>query len=339
MKPTFRLKSLDQATLLRIRQLGVRHVCLLANCRLDADAPTAGWGMRNIDFDRATLMMVRERLARHDLQLSAVYLSKLDSAGLLLGEAGWQKELESVAAMVAAAGAAGVPRVEYSLLASAVVRCRGHEPTGYFKVGDGRGGAVRTHFDATLAVGGDDGSVISSEQMWERIERFVRHIVPVAEAHRVMLACHPDDPPTEMLWGQRHVLHRPAGLRRLLALHDSPWHGLLYCCGTMAEAGVDVAEGLRTFLRMGRVFDVDLRNVHGTVPCYQEDFINSGQLDVAGLVRLLAEHRYEGLISIDHVPTLAGDDDQWVGQAWSLGYLQALVDQAVMPTAETWKKD
>ncbi|TGR94790.1 D-mannonate dehydratase, partial [Mesorhizobium sp. M2E.F.Ca.ET.209.01.1.1] len=70
---------------------------------------------------------------------------------------------------------------------------------------------------------------VSSEELWQRLDVFLREIVPVAEEAGVMLAAHPDDPPAEALRGAARLVNRPEKYDRLMNIVDSPSNGLELC--------------------------------------------------------------------------------------------------------------
>ena len=71
---------------------------------------------------------------------------------------------------------------------------------------------------------------------WERIDYFLERIVPVAEEHKVRLACHPHDPYTpDGYKGVSRVLGTVEGLKKFISMHESPYHGLNFCQGTISE--------------------------------------------------------------------------------------------------------
>jgi hypothetical protein len=54
---------------------------------------------------------------------------------------------------------------------------------------------------------------VSEEEMWRRIEYFLRELVPVAEAAGVRLAAHPNDPPVPEMRGVASILYKPEKYR------------------------------------------------------------------------------------------------------------------------------
>lgn len=73
---------------------------------------------------------------------------------------------------------------------------------------------------------------IVESQLLAHLERFLQHILPVAEELGLKLAIHPDDPPFPVLGLPRIVSTGPQ-LDAILALADSPSHGLCFCTGSL----------------------------------------------------------------------------------------------------------
>jgi mannonate dehydratase len=167
---------------------------------------------------------------------------------------------------------------------------------------------------------------VSREEVWARIAYLYERIVPVAEAARVRLATHPDDPPMEYYRGVHQALVGFAGLKRLVELVPSAYNGFLLCLGCMQEAGEDVPQVIRYFGQQNKIFYVHFRNVVGTVPRYVEVFPHEGDGDMVANLKALSEVGYEGYVVPDHHFGLIGDSD-WhhCSRAWSVGYLRGLM--------------
>ena len=73
--------------------------------------------------------------------------------------------------------------------------------------------------------------------MWERIDYFLARVVPVANEYRVQLACHPQDPGIEdnEYRGVARVMGTVDGIKKFVSMHESPYHGLNFCQGTVSE--------------------------------------------------------------------------------------------------------
>jgi len=165
--------------------------------------------------------------------------------------------------------------------------------------------------------------------MWARLSYFLDAVVPVAEEAGVQLACHPDDPPVDVLRGTARILNSTEALQRLLDAHPSPNSGLNFCQGTMAEAGADIEAAIRSFVGQRRVFVVHFRNIErhdSDHLSFDETFIDEGDVDMIAMLRLYHELGYDGLMDPDHAPVLEGDG-QWTrerGYAYALGYMRAV---------------
>src|SRR5258708_7312428 len=92
---------------------------------------------------------------------------------------------------------------------------------------------------------------MSADDVWERIDYFLARVVPVAEEYRVRLACHPEDPGLGELsfYGLPRVLGTVDGLKKFVELHASPYHGLNFCVGTVAEMLEKPAEEIGAIVR------------------------------------------------------------------------------------------
>ena len=143
------------------------------------------------------------------------------------------------------------------------------------------------------------------EELWSRLEHFLRQLVPVAEECGVRLAAHPDDPPLPVLRGTPRLLYQPHGLQRLLDLVPSRANALDFCVGSIQEmAAGDIYEAVETYGRQGAIAYVHLRNVRGKVPNYSEVFIDEGDVDMLRLLRILEQTGFDGVVIPDHAPQM-----------------------------------
>ena len=78
-------------------------------------------------------------------------------------------------------------------------------------------------------------------QGFRRITYFLERVVPVATASKVRLACHPHDPmtPPGFRGFEKRVLGDAEGLMKFVQIAESPYHGLNFCQGTVAEGMED----------------------------------------------------------------------------------------------------
>ena len=93
---------------------------------------------------------------------------------------------------------------------------------------------------------------VTAEQLWRRLEEFLRAVVPVAEEAGDRLAAHPDDPPMPTLRGHARLVNQPHLYQRLLDLYPSRHNALESCRGTVAERSEgDVYEALDRYSTPG----------------------------------------------------------------------------------------
>jgi mannonate dehydratase len=277
---------------------------------------------------------MRERLARYELELTGIGLGGECLKHQLLGLPERDREIENVCQTIRSIGVAyadGAPS-PVVILDQRTTYWAKKGPwwhPGYERLPLGRGGAYLTDFDAGRLQGELDdrpAGEVSREEVWSRIAYLYERIVPVAEAARVRLATHPDDPPMAYYRGVHQALINFEGLRRLVELVPSPYNGLLLCLGTMQEAGEDVPELIRYFGERKKIFYVHFRNVVGQVPRYVEVFPHQGDGDMVANLRALQEVGYDGYLVPDHHIGFTGDDDWMRGsRAWQVGYIKGLM--------------
>lgn len=196
-----------------------------------------------------------------------------------------------------------------------------------------RGGALATGYDhkllesAPLTTWGE----ISEAQLWENMHYFLERVVPVAEETGVKLAVHPDDPPISPIRGIARILTSPAALKKVIDLVPSPNSGVTLCQGTVSSMGVDVIDAIDLLATTGNVFFVHFRDVRGAPESFVETFQDDGQTDMAAAIRAYARAGFDGYLRVDHVPTMAGEDNdspgyETLGRLYALGYTRGLID-------------
>jgi mannonate dehydratase len=173
--------------------------------------------------------------------------------------------------------------------------------------------------------------MIDHETLWHRLEFFLAELVPVAEACGVRLAAHPDDPPLPRVRGTPRLVYQPSMYDRLLGIVSSRANALEYCLGTLAEM-TEAGEGCRDLYpvierhaRQGALAYVHFRNVRGRVPVYHETFVDDGDLDMAKVIRILREARFDGVLIPDHTPEMSCPAGWYAGMAYAMGYMKALL--------------
>lgn len=243
---------------------------------------------------------------------------------VMLGEPGRDEQIAHMSNTIRNMGKAGIPILGYHWMPNAVWRTP--EPAAL------RGGAKGTRFD--LAAHADaplsHGRVYTEEEMWANYEYYLERILSVAEESDVKLALHPDDPPVDSLGGVARIFRNFEGFRRAMDTFNSPLHGLDFCLGCWSEMDPEgVLKAIQYFGSRNRIYYVHFRDVQGQVPCFNECFVNEGNLDKFEVVKELKRVGFDGFLITDHVPKMI-DDTPWGhrGRAYAIGYITALVEWA-----------
>ncbi|TVQ35918.1 MAG: D-mannonate dehydratase [Spirochaetaceae bacterium] len=296
-----------------------------------------GWGHAGATrqlWQYDSLVRIREELAAHGLTLYAIEnFDPLDWYDVLLAGPGRERQLERLQQIIRDVGRAGIPVIGYNFsIAGVAGRVSGTFARGGARsVGvDGgdprpipRGMVWNMWYDDNAA----DGELpeISEQELWARLEYFLRAVLPVAEEAGVRLAAHPDDPPFPTVRRQPRLVYTHDRYQRLLDLAPSPANSLEFCLGTLQEmADGDIYRTIERHVGAGQVAYIHLRNVVGTVPRYHEVFLDEGDLDVVRVIRLLDQLGYDGVVIPDHTPLMECAAPWHAGMAFAMGYIRAL---------------
>ena len=307
-----------------LAQLGVMHV---------DQTPSEPWQ----DWTADTLQAMRDRFDRYGIDLEMIHIplgsrsAFVNAAGaIFLGPSDERdRQIERVCETVRMAAAAGLRGLNYNITLLGHLRT---EPRY------GRGGAKLSSFELDKldqSLGTFEGGAADEDTMWERIDHWLANIMPVAEEYRIQMACHPSDP--GIGYGVEYrdvarVLGMVNGFKKLIELYDSPYNGLNFCIGCMAESlenpRADIYDVIRYFGERGKLFNIHFRNINGGLGDFVEVFPDEGDVDMLKALRTLKEVGYRYMIMPDHVPGISGAEPQQVGFAYTYGYIHALL-QAV----------
>lgn len=330
------LGDVAESTLRFFRQIGVEAVGMPSRYSTEVGmnptvrplippAQTAPVTPLTAPWDVEELRRIKTRIESFGLTVASIGLPL--SGPILLGRTGRDEQLEIVKQNIRLAGALGIPVMTYSF--SALRASEGYGAR-YDDELDGRGGANMRDFDIDrirnlppLASVGEH----MLDEMWDRIRIFLRAVIPVAEEVGVCLAAHPNDPPIPTYRAVAQPLSDLAGLKKLIALIDSPANTVFFDTGVTTEMGEDAVSAIRYFGGCDRIGVVHFRNVRVEVPRfkYVETFHDNGDCDMFACLRALFEVGYCGVIYPDHTPYLSDDtEDTRAGWALAIGQMIGL---------------
>jgi mannonate dehydratase len=283
------------------------------------------------------MKQLRERVEKHrmtlDLTDSVLLTSSLidrePNPSIMLAQSPQRdRDIEAFQNHIRACAAAGVPGIKYNMSILGVVRS-GRTP--------GRGDAMYATWrlkDAPPNQPLTRAGVVNADAFWERITYFLERVVPVANEYKVRIACHPQDPgmPPEGYRGVDRVLGTVDGLKKFVSIHESPYHGLNFCQGTvsedLADPGTQIFDVIRHFGRQNKIFNVHFRNIRGHRDDFMEVFPDEGDVDFVKALKVYREVGYSGLLMPDHVPIINGgarDAESQENFAFAFGYIRGLI--------------
>ena len=314
------LAKLGDGYLRQLAQLGVKHVCV------DPEGNPYEWTRevlaRHVDrIDRAGLVLDMVQLPLPSSGIERAH----QAPGIVLGRPGERdREIDGICRIIENLSAVGIGAAKYNFNVLGIPRTESER---------GRGGAVLSTYRADKATDGDtltEAGRVSAEEFWERIEYFLTRVVPVATAGRVRLACHPHDPltPPGYRGFEKRVLGNAEGLKRFVQIAESPYHGLNFCQGTVAESmenpRAEIGEVIRWFGSRKKIFNVHFRNIKGGRYSFTEVFPDEGDMNMAEALKIYHEVGYDGMIMPDHVPHIDAASSFETAFAFCFGYIIGL---------------
>ncbi len=197
----------------------------------------------------------------------------------------------------------------------------------------GRGGALVTAFDyqdikdASLTPYG----VVTKETLWKNLEYFLKAVIPEAEKAGMKLAMHPDDPQVDSIKGISRIMTTVDNFKKLVDLVPSPSNGITLCQGNFSLMGADIPALAKYFGKRNLIHFVHFRNVRGGKFKFEETFHDEGQIDMYKAMEAYYNVGFRGPIRPDHVPTMAGDSNEFpgystIGSLFAWGYIKGLME-------------
>ncbi|NIZ40725.1 mannonate dehydratase [Entomospira entomophila] len=142
---------------------------------------------------------------------------------------------------------------------------------------------------------------VDEAQLRSNLKYFLERITPTCEEVGIKMAIHPDDPPYS-IFGLPRIVRHAQDLRELLALCDSPSHGLTLCTGAL---GANLDNNLPSIVEefFERIYFMHVRNVK---VWNNGDFMemahrtSAGSVDVTGVVEVLHRKKFAYVVRPDH---------------------------------------
>jgi mannonate dehydratase len=303
------------------------------------------------------LQSLREQAAKHGLSVEMTICDFMSSGGrpsdIMLGLPGRDEEIENFKIQPKNCGEAGVPALKYNLaimpiLRSSVIPGRGDTFNHRWRISEMANSPLMTVWDGGSLTKGEvhdrpedtvEGwqkvvGTPSADELWSRIEYFLERVVPTANQYKVRMALHPEDcgVPKEGFHGVPQVLGTIDGLKRFVNTHESPYHGLAFCQGTISEDLPDpktqIYDVIRWFGSRKKIFLVHFRNVRG----HRDDvvieiFPDEGDVDMAKALRTYREVGYDGMLVPDHIP-MGPEGTGPANFAFCYGYIRGLLQSS-----------
>lgn len=315
MKLAWYLPTLPSVKWKIATQLGVEYAV--------AALPAERYYMKPWDFK--ALLYAKESLNDAGLKLEVIEPAP-PHYKIKLGLPGRDEEIEIFKRVLRNMGALDIPVLCYNFMPQS-----GWYRTSFAK--KGRGGALVTAFDSKLMQAAPQLTEAGTQtdiQIWDNYKYFMDKVLPVAEACKVKLALHPDDPPVPSLQGVSRIFRNVENFDKALELYPSDYNGITFCQGSFAAMNEDIPSLIRHFGR--KIFFVHFRDIRGNADAFEETFHDEGQTDMKACMRAYKEIGFDGVIRTDHAPVMAGESGEnpayeMLGHIFATGYLKGLLEE------------
>lgn len=287
-------------------------------------------------WDLESMLAIKKEAQSYGLEIYGIEnFSPADWYDVLLAGSERDNQIEHLKKIITNVGKAGFKTMGYNFSLAGV--------WGHQKKHAARGNAESTCFDASMIdidspipngqvwnmtyAKTDGGFVprISSDELWDRLKYFLERIIPTAEEAGVELALHPDDPPMPQLRKTPRLVYKPELYQKLVDLIPSSSNKIELCLGSLQEMKSDkpIYDYVKSYLSQDKISYIHFRNVKGKVPCYDEVFVDEGDIDMLKMVKLLNDGGFNGVLIPDHTPMMTCSAGWHAGMAFASGYIRA----------------
>jgi mannonate dehydratase len=297
------------------KQMGIDYAIAKLAPELTGDLPP---------YDFASFKKSKNIYEANGFNLYGLEGDQFDMNRIKFGLPGSDEDIELYKQMLVNMGQLGVQLLCYNFMAG----------IGWFRTKtniEERAGALVSGFDSAVAneLPLTEFGIVPAEKIWENYKYFIEQVMPVAEKAGVKMALHPDDPPVSPLRGIGRIFINADGIRKALALSNSPSHGLTFCQGTYTTMGEDVEALIEEF--KDRIHFVHIRDVSGTAENFRETFHDNGPTDMFKMMKAYKKNGFTGPLRSDHVPTMYGENNghagyEMKGNLFGVGYIKGLLD-------------
>jgi mannonate dehydratase len=283
------------------------------------------------------LKSLRELAAKYEISvdciappfLSSSHIDREKHPAIMLAQSPERdRDIEALQTLIRNCAAAGIPSIKYNMSLLGVVRTprtpgRGDSTYSTWRLKEAAPAAPLTRAGR-----------VDADRFWERITYFLDRVIPVANEYKIRMACHQHDPgmPPEGYQGVTCVLGTVDGLKKFVSIDESPYHGLNFCQGTVAEMlrepGKEIYDVIRYFGSRKKIFNVHFRNIRGGRDNFQEVFPDEGDVDLLKAIQAYRDVGYPYMLMPDHVPEATGDPGGLQSFAFCYGYIRALIQAA-----------
>jgi mannonate dehydratase len=308
----------DEKIMRRVKQLGVDYVLM---------------GGPSIPWTEESLRTIMDRFKKNGLTVINMMIG--GHPNTIYGREGRDIEIKNIQDSLKAAGAVGLPVVEYNFYADRLME-------GYYEKKT-RGGASHTAFDyapvkdlpAKPQIGKH-----SADELWNNLTYFLKAVIPVAEKAGVRMALHPNDPPIPISHGSAQIMATLKDWKRLISIVDSPSNGITFDCGVTREMGENPIEVCKYFGQRDRINHVHYRNVIVEQPYvkYAEVFLEEGQVNMFEVMKELIALKYNHGLYPEHPRALDYDREHpggisnqypggggYTGETYNVGFTKAMM--------------